>query len=169
MKIFFVLILLTTLNSSRCFAGNIRDVFGDGLFNVTWGITIEQVKDVHPNGKKEVLGKETYYKLISSKEVLSIKRNKEVINYGFGSNNQLSSVAIYFDSDDYSSLIDAVRENFGLPQKQDSGMSGILKWPIDNDIQVSIIRINTGFSNEIILNIGNVATTKSPDIKSLGF
>ena len=70
-KILFLVILIFPLTVN---AGQIKKVFGDGVFGVKWGYTIEQVEKVHPNGKLKKQSGYTYYEIKDGRTILGVER-----------------------------------------------------------------------------------------------
>ena len=70
-KILFLLILIFPLIAD---AGQIKEVFGEGIFGVKWGYTVEQVKGVHPDGKLKKQSGYTHYIIKDGRTIFDVER-----------------------------------------------------------------------------------------------
>ncbi len=171
-----IIISLCLIFVSNAYAGKINDLFNDGVFNVKWGGTLENVKEAHPGGKKFTENGILTYRIIDGRKIAGIERNKEdYIDFLFNSEDRLDSVSILFDpktEKEINAVFPKLDNVFGSDWFQPNKMNPAIAWPNDGGVLVFYL---TTFSGGIYG--GKMKTTlfirKEIDIKAskeeLGF
>jgi hypothetical protein len=152
-------------------AGEISKVFGKGVFDTAWGDTIKDIKEIYPNGKTEKYGEIIQFVIKDGRPVLGLKRDKKAeIRFAFDSEDRLTGVAVYFDGDDFSTLISKLNTLFGEYTKPNAGGYVVLQWPKDDEVTLTLTVIPSTFSMDTIFSIGYSGLTKPNKSKEqLGF
>jgi hypothetical protein len=165
--LFFILTIIQ-FNAS---AGEISKVFGTGVFDTTWGNTLNEVKNIFPNGKVEKYGEIIQFVIKDGRSVLGLKRDKKaLIRFAFDSENRLSGVAVYFEGDDFSTLISKLSTLFGEYIKPSAGSYVVIQWPKDNEVTLTLSVLPSTFSTETVFSIGYSGLNKPNKSKEqLGF
>jgi hypothetical protein len=153
------------------FAGEISKVFGNGVFDTVWGQSVDDIKKVFPSAKEEHYGEITQLVVQDSRKVLGLNRDENSkINFSFDFEERLNGVAVYFNGDQFSSLLVKLNTLFGEYVKQ--GTTGVtyMQWKQDNSVTITLSAIPSLYSMETIFSIGYYGLDK-PDVskKELGF
>lgn len=166
-----LLFLLLVMIQFSVSAGEISKVFSEGVFGTVWGDKIDDIKKVFPNGKIEKYGEIIQFVIKDGRSVLGLKRDKKaLIRFSFDSESRLSGVAVYFDGDDFSSLILELNTLFGEYTKPKVGSYVVIQWPKDNEVTLTLSAIPTTFSMETVFSIGYSGLNKPNKSKEqLGF
>jgi hypothetical protein len=86
--------------ASVALAGNrVDELFGEGVFGVTWGMTLDQVRSIHPNGAspKYSLPIAPIYEMQDARPVLEIPRHKKAkISFIFHEDQRLVGISVDF-------------------------------------------------------------------------
>jgi hypothetical protein len=166
-----LLFFTLTLIQFNVFAGEISKVFANGVFDTVWGQSIDDIKKVFPSAKEEHYGDITQLVVEDSRKVLGLNRDKNSkINFSFDSEKRLNGVAVYFNGDQFSSLLVKLNTLFGEYVKQ--GTTGVtyMQWKQDNSVTITLSAIPSSYSMDTIFSIGYYGSDK-PDVskKELGF
>lgn len=171
MKNLFTSFLLLTL-SSLSHAGALNDAFGDGVFAVSWGATLQEVKKIHPGGEVDTYGSITHYSIEDGRSLLNVKRDEdETLIFVFTGNPQrLTAVGANFGSSQYTEVLYALQGAFGPKDDQHGDASGAsIIWPVDEGIKMYLGIAPSGFSTKTTLTIEYVKPSESFDKESMGF
>jgi hypothetical protein len=180
----FILVTFFFLLPSVVLGAEINNIFGEGVFGTKWGMTVDEVNEIFPKGKKVKYGDIVSFEVIDGRKVLDIERRpKDKIFFGFDALGRLSSVSVGFksDSDIVGSLWVKLETLFG-DSKIDSGgtlpyesvfqlTTSKFEWSVDEGISVKLVwAIGMLFIDELNLVIINHGLAK-PDVskESLGF
>jgi hypothetical protein len=182
----FTLLMLILLTPLFAVSEEVANIFGDGVFDTKWGMTLEQVEEVFPNGKKITnLGNTIALEVNDDRAVLDIVRSKkDKITFGFDDVGRLASVSVSFRDDDeeiITKLISKLNTLFGKYKIDITEPNPLIdplmsvavskfEWPEDNGININIIWSQVGFSGSLELSIFNTSL-KKPEVskESLGF
>jgi hypothetical protein len=167
-SLLFCLLVIIQFNAS---AGEISKVFGVGIFDTLWGDSVEDVNDVFPDGKIETYGDITQLVIKDGRSVFGLERDKKaLIRFAFDSEGRLNGAAVYFDGDDYTSLISKLSTLFGEYSKPNPQSYTALQWPKDNEITLFLSLAPSTFSMETVFSIGYSGLNKpSKSKEELGF
>lgn len=171
MKHLLALFLLLTL-SLPCHAGPLKDAFGDGVFGVSWGATLQEVKKIHPGGGVNTYGAITHYSIEDGRSILNVKREEdETLIFAFTGNPQrLTAVGANFGGSQYTEVLYALQGSFGPKDDQPGDASGAsIIWSIDAGIKMYLAIVPSGFSSKTSLTIENVKPSEDFDKGSMGF
>lgn len=152
-------------------AGEVEDVFGEGVFDAKWGQDISVVKHIHKEAKQKSYGSIVHLELKDGRKVLGVdRRTKDKIVFGFDSEGRLSNSGVYFKSDKFGDLLAKLDTLFGPHSNKESSFGVITEWPIDNGIKISLSHITYGLSSDVVFTIENQALAKPKETKiELGF
>jgi hypothetical protein len=167
-SLLFIILIIIQFNVS---AGEISKVFGNGVFDTIWGQSVDEIKKVFPSAKEEHYGDITQLIVEDNRKVLGLNRNKNSkINFSFDSEKRLNGVAVYFNGDQFSSLLVKLNTLFGEYVKQ--GTTGVtyMQWKQDNSVTITLSAIPSSYSMDTIFSIGYHGLDK-PDVSKveLGF
>jgi hypothetical protein len=167
-SLLFIILTIIQLNVS---AGEISKVFGNGVFDTIWGQSVDDIKKVFPSAKEEHYGDITQLIVEDNRKVLGLNRDKNSkINFSFDSEKRLNGVAVYFNGDQFSSLLVKLNTLFGEYVKQ--GTTGVtyMQWKQDNYVTITLSAIPSSYSIDTIFSIGYYGLDK-PDVSKveLGF
>ena len=165
----FIFILLACVQFN-VFAEEISKVFGEGVFDTSWGNTIEEVKETFPKGTIKKYSEITQLSVKDGRSVFGLARDKKSqIIFSFDSEERLIAVGVYFDGDDFTSLMLKLNTLFGEGTKLDTGVLAI-QWPKDNEVVLTLSMIPSSFSTETIFTIAYYGLNKpNKSKKQLGF
>jgi uncharacterized protein YuzE len=164
----FLLSILFILALNPASAASIQDVFGEGVFGIKWGDSLESIKNKYPKVERKELGEIVWLELEDSREVLGIKRQDQKLHFSFDSENRLIGVAVYFDQDDYTTALSKLNTLFGEYEKID-GNYMVIQWKA-KELVLSLNMVPNGFGVDTLFSIGYYGLSK-PDAskESLGF
>ncbi len=171
MKNLFTLFLLLSL-SSLSHAGALNDAFGDGVFGVSWGATLQEVKNIHPGGDIDTYGAITHYSIEDGRSLLNVERYEdEPLIFAFTGNPQrLTAIGANFGGSQYTEVLYALQGAFGpTDSTPGASSSGSALWPVDEGIKMYLSIVPSGFSTSTSLTIENVNPNKDFDKGSMGF
>jgi hypothetical protein len=147
---FLFLFLSLTSESAQ-----MSEVFGEGAFNTKWGNSLSDLKKIYPKGRvKEYVGI-VNYEINDGRKILGSERNKNsIIRFSFDTEDRLQAITANFDTDEYSHLFSKLNTLFGknIPANLDSNYT-VIKWPIDGDIEISLMMLPSGFGSETVFMI----------------
>jgi hypothetical protein len=185
-RFIFILVTFFFLLPSAVLGGEIHNIFGEGVFGTKWGMTVDEVNEIFPKGKKVKYGKIVTFEVVDGRKVLDIeRRQKDKIVFGFDALGRLSSVNVGFknDAEIVGSLWVKLDTLFGdskvdgndinpLADPALSLASSKFEWPVDQGISVRLVS-TVGmlmFIDNLDLVITNHGLEK-PDVskESLGF
>tara|TARA_R110001583_G_scaffold18641_1_gene73921 strand:- start:374 stop:883 length:510 start_codon:yes stop_codon:yes gene_type:complete len=166
-----LLFFILTIIQFNVFAGDISKVFGNGVFDTVWGQSVDDIKKVFPSAKEEHYGEITQLVVDDNRKVLGLNRDKNSkIKFSFDSEKRLNGVAVYFNGDQFPSLLVKLNTLFGEYIKQ--GTTGVtyMQWKQDNSVTITLSAIPSSYSMDTIFSIGYYGLDK-PDVskKELGF
>jgi len=156
-------------------AGQIKKVFGDGIFDVKWGYTIDQVEEAHPEGKRgESFGYQNYI-IKDGRTILGVERkSNNPIAFYFDSNGRLNSVQIDFPNPfkNFGVLVNKIDTNFGKDHVaySENPKTPEVHWKPDEGVDLHLYHVS-GFigSGRLIFMVGVKLEPESIDKKKLGF
>lgn len=162
-----IMILLFT---QTVLADPITDVFGEGVFDIKWGNSIEQIQEAYPMGNKKSLNNIMWFEVKNSKEVLGFQRKNMNIHFSFDDKDRLNGVAVHFDDSQYGALLIKLETLFGEWSKHSTNAVPYIQWKSDNGITLTLSSAPSGFGIDTVFSIGyaNLEAT-IPDKQSLGF
>lgn len=164
------IVLFITLISVSAVANEIDNVFGSGVFETKWGLSIEEVLAVHPKGEKKKYGDVTQYQIEGGREVLGAKSDRIV--FGFDSEGRLGGVSVYYDgSDKMVNIFRKLETLFGEHESEDGVMNEapIMKWE-GEEIALTLMLLTPMFGTETYFSIVYRGLKKPSASKSeLGF
>jgi hypothetical protein len=158
-------------------AGQIKKVFGDGIFGVKWGSTIDQVEEAHPGGKRVKEFGYTQYIIKDGRTILGVERkNNNPITFFFDDNGRLINVQIDFPNPakNFGLLINKINTVFGsdhitYPGTQTVSQAAV-HWKPDEGVTLSLSQVPGIISiGRLILMVGVDLEPESNSKKSLGF
>ncbi|MCW8830130.1 MAG: hypothetical protein OQK32_01255, partial [Gammaproteobacteria bacterium] len=120
--------------SQSAFSGEIADTYKEGALGTKWGDTIENIKKVFPSGRRETYKDVVMYVVRDGQPIFNIKRkkNSEII-FGFNPEQQLNSIAISIQQENYSALLKTLDSKFSDHIMQsDNTTARIATWPKDD-------------------------------------
>jgi len=166
-----LLFFILTIIQFNVSAGEISKVFGNGVFDTVWGSTLKDIKGVFPKGKVEKYGEIIQFVVKDGRSVLGLKRDKKaLIRFAFDSEARLSAVGVYFDGDDFSTLMSKLNTLFGEYTKPNAGGYLVLQWPKDDEVTLTLSLLPSTFSNDTVFSIEFSGLTKpSTSKEQLGF
>jgi hypothetical protein len=167
-SLIFIILLLVQISAS---AGEIFKVFGNGVFDTKWGQSITDIKKVFPSAKVENYGEITQLVVENSRTVLGFVREKNSkIAFTFDSEKRLNGIAVYFEGEQFPSLLLKLNTLFGEYVKQGTSGFTYMQWEQDNSVTITLSAIPSSFSMDTIFSIGYYGLDK-PDISKdeLGF
>ena len=173
-KILFLLVLIFPLIAE---AGQIKEVFGEGVFGVKWGNTIEQVKNVYPNGNLKKQSGYTNYVIQDGRTILGVERkDKNPITFYFDANLKLYAVGIEFPNPNknFGVLLNKIDTTFGsehITNNQSKKYNAALvNWKPDEGVSLGLMLIPGAFSSgQLIFSVKIDLLPESRSKKSLGF
>lgn len=165
--IFSIALSFTSLES---IAGTIEDTFGDGLFEVKWGMSLKEVKNAHPLGKTKEYGNISQYTVEHEKPVLKVKREGTHLIFSFNPENQLNGVMVEFEGNQYGDVMSAATSYFGPYQNTPNNTATRIDWPTDAGLKFYLLGMPVGFYIKSILVIENTNRLgASPEKEEIGF
>ena len=168
----FIVLFLILLLSIPSKSAQISDIFGDGAFNAKWGNSLSDIKNIFPEGKVKKYVGIVNYEVKDGRKILDYERDKNsLIRFTFDSEGRLNAITANFDSDGYSHLLLKLNTLFGKNSPPDSDNNwAVIKWPIDKNIEISLMIMPSGFGLETAFIIQYFGLEK-PDVskKELSF
>lgn len=166
MRLFLSILFLFFLLPAK--AASITELFGDGVFGTQWGDKIEAVGSKLPNSTKESIGDIVWLELKDSKEILGVPRDNQKVHFSFDAEKRLNGVAVYYNADDYSVLLNKLNTLFG-EYTQVAGNKTALQWK-SSDFVLTLYFATVGINTNSVFSIGYYGLTK-PDAnkEDLGF
>ena len=166
-----LLFFILTIIQFNVSAGEISKVFGNGVFNTVWGQSADDIKKVFPSAKEEHYGEITQLVVEDNRKVLGLNRDENSkISFSFDSEKRLNGVAVYFDGDQFSSLLVKLNTLFGDYVNQ--GTTGVtyMQWEQDNSVTITLSAIPSSYSIDTVFSIGYYGLDK-PNVSkdALGF
>jgi hypothetical protein len=96
----FTLLMLILLTPLFAVSEEVANIFGDGVFDTKWGMNIDEVAKIFPNGKKGNNLGIVIFEVIDDRPILDItRRKKDKITFVFDDIGRLSSVSVGFKYD----------------------------------------------------------------------
>ena len=126
-------------------AGEIANVFGEGVFDLRWGNSVSDVQAVFPTGKYTERGSARVLAVSDGRTVLGINREKNsTLGFVFNAVNRLYYVGVVFKGEDYNKIVSKLDQLFGSHignEQPDFKSSSIFvtRWPKDEDIEVKLM------------------------------
>lgn len=176
MRFLFVLLLIF---SSVAHADNVKEIFGNGIFETSWGASLDEVRASHPDGEFKQTSGMNIYNVINDREVLSVERKKNAISFLFTPDMKLYSIITEFKDSAYgslliklSSLLGDINKNNDLEMAAKTGgmTTGYTSWASDDgSVKVSVYMAQAGlFSRaKTFLRVENTVKTSATK-ESLG-
>lgn len=169
------IVFIFQLFSFSAVAGNIANVFSEGIFGVKWGSNKDQVIEVIPGGK---IGDEfgiVTYTIKNGRTLFGIERRKNnYAKFNFDSNDRLVGATIEFpDSTEiYGALLTKINTTFGQnfqPVPNSLG-AAVVKWPEEEGITLLLSYISGMFnSGSVLFSIGYRLQPANVSKDELGF
>lgn len=166
--------LFLQLISLTSFAGNISNIFGDGVFGAEWGDTKEQVKEELPGGEENNEFGMVTYEIKDGRDLFDAERNSsDYIKFTFDSSDELMGVTIQFplnSVDDYVKLLTKLTTAFGEGEGVPNSVgANMVKWR-EEDVTIGLLHVPGSFSlGQLLLTI-EYGQAPAPVSKSkLGF
>lgn len=149
--------------SQSTLAGEIADTYGDGVLDIKWGGSIEDIKKVFTRGRRENYRDVVMYVVPDGQPIFDIQRKKNShIVFGFNPEQQLNSVAIDIQQENFGKLLEVLDKKFGSHTMQsDNTTARIATWPKDGDIELSLTMARAGFFTQEIKTSFNIIHTGS--------
>ena len=166
-----LLFFILTIIQFNVTAGEISEVFGNGVFNTVWGQSVDDIKKVFPSAKEEHYGDITQLVVEDNRKVLGLNRDKNSkLNFSFDSERRLNGVAVYFGGDQFSSLLVKLNTLFGEYVKQGTAGVTYMQWKQDNSVTITLSAIASSYRVDTIFSIGYYGLDKHDVSKDeLGF
>ncbi len=156
-------------------AGTIHDTFGDGVFGLKWGSSIEEVKEAFPDGKEiETSGFKSYI-VKDSRTLFGYERkDSDEIQFGFDLEGRLGGVTVTFaGTATESGLFVFILYSYFGKDVTPVPVGKIMKteWPDDNGTSITMIQdLKFSGKRKFSLTIFNRAYLKNHPVKTeLGF
>jgi hypothetical protein len=165
----WIFLITFSFMASQSTAGKIQDTFGDGLFELTWGMSLEEVKSIYIAVDTKEYGNLTQYIVEHEKPVLKVEREGTDLTFSFNPDNQLSGVIVGFDGDQFGDVMNAASSYLGAYQNTPNNTATRIDWPIDAGLKFYLINMPNGFSTKTMLVIENTNRLSDPSKKELGF
>jgi hypothetical protein len=152
MKIKLFIMLAVIFASTPSYAGPIYDVFGEGVFGLKWGASLEEVKKSFPEGKTTTEKLYATYEIKDGRQLFGIDRlDSNYMVFTFNEQGELGGVKIQFPNEGligFTDLLTALNVKFGVApfdfgKAQMMAIIPILAWPIDNGMMMSIFNNST--------------------------
>jgi len=174
--LFKVLIVVTGLiaNPSISNAKTMSEIFGDGVFGTTWGMSIDKVKAIFPSGNtQEVFGTQRYF-IKDGRSIFGIDREKDsFIGFLFGTDKKLVGVSIGMPSGtgDFAKAQNSITTAIGVESKPAKNSAGvpITRWNDGTGIEIGLMQTSGMFSQSVTLTIEKKPTPKDTTKEALGF
>lgn len=171
-----VLLLLTALMAASGVsdAKTMAEIFGGGVFDTSWGMSIDEVKAIHPSGKtQEVFGTIRYF-IKDDRNVFGIEREKDsFIGFIFGTDKKLIGVSIGMPSGtgDFGRAQNSITTAIGVESEAVHNSAGvpITRWNDGTGIEISLMQTSGIFSTSVTLTIEAKPTPKDTTKEALGF
>ncbi len=163
-----IIFLWVIIYSTVSFAGGISDTFNEGVYDTKWGEKFSKIKELYPESKVDRLKNISQLTIEDGREVLGVSRDSDSkISFIFDADDRLNGVSVYFDGEDYYSLISKLTTLFGQYKTQSANY---VQWEQDGDVIITASINVSGFSSEAIFSIGyyKLPTVKISK-KGLGF
>ena len=99
MKRYFIIVvsIVVLVVPAIAIAGSISDTFGDGVFGLKWGSSIEEVKQAFPDGKDVETSVLKSYIVKDSRTLFGYERkDSDEIQFGFDLEGRLNGVTVTF-------------------------------------------------------------------------
>jgi hypothetical protein len=165
------LALIAVLLVEPVYAGEIADVFGDGVFSTRWGYGFQEVQEQFPSARGMGSEPNAYLQVKDGRTVFSVKRkNNSLLTFGFDSLGRLSSVAVEFDGNDFPELLNRLDTSFGPHTNEENDLGAVIvKWPEDNGVKLSMVGMPGTWKMDLTLGIEYLGLDK-PEVskESLG-
>ena len=168
--VFLVLALCNAASQSK--ADNLNDLFGDGILDTTWGMSISEVRSIYPDGEiSEAIGK-TYH-VQNGKTILNQGRKKKHrLDFQFDTTDRLYAIRIQFSDSAFVRLNEVLEGLLGRvdydPLKQDilSGMN-VKTWENDEIKVRSFVAMSGLFGSSTFLEVTKIPSS-APSKEDLG-
>jgi len=141
--IFPLLILIFPLSAN---AGQIEDIFGEDIFGVKWGASLETVKSKFPEGKENTQSGWLSYKVKDGRKLFGLERDSsDKITFHFDANGRFFGVGIDFpnnSSKSFGEILNKLQTTFGDSESKPNSVGVIsVRWPADAGIKISLTTI----------------------------
>ena len=168
--VFVVLALGIAVSESQ--ADNLNDLFGGGILDTTWGMSVSEVQSIYPDGETpEAIGKT--YSVKNEKTILKQERKKKHrLDFQFDTAGRLYAIRIQFSDSTFIKLNEVLEGLLGKvdyePMKTDiiAGMN-VKTWS-NNEITVkSFVAMSGLFSSSTFLEVAKIPSS-APSKDELG-
>ena len=137
---------LMLLFSANLYGDNITEVFGEGIFELTWGVKLSDVQVTFPNGKKKTKFGILSYDVKDGRSLFGIERKpKDKISFIFNAEKKLFAVNIDFpakSASDFGTLMQKLETTFGAAESQPNSLGvTALSWPEEDGTKISFTHI----------------------------
>jgi len=165
-----VILLTTGLASAKL----INDIFGGGLLDVQWGMTLDQVKSVHPGGKSNNLLGRTQYYITDGRTLFGIERDKDAfINFIFSADGKLSEISIKMPDGwgDLPRIKASITSSIGVEPASvmNSDNMPVTRWDDGSGIRIDLMEAPGMFTRNVIMFIEKLPAPTDATKESLGF
>ncbi|MFC1626427.1 hypothetical protein ACFL19_01850 [Pseudomonadota bacterium] len=171
-----VLLVLTGLIAVPSFsdAKTMLEIFGHGVFDTSWGMSIDEVKAIHPSGKTQEVFGTTRYFITDGRSLFGIEREKNsFIGFVFGTDEKLIGVSIGMPSGtgSFAKTQTSITTSIGVESKAVDNSAGvpIISWSDETGIEIKLMKTSGIFSQDVTLTIEKKPTPKDTTKEALGF
>ena len=167
------LALASVIAISELQADNLNDLFGEGILDTTWGMSVAEVQSIYPDGETvEAIGKT--YSVTNGKTILKQERKKKHrLDFQFDTTGRLYAIRIQFSDSSFVKLNEVLEGFLGRvdydPMKQDilSGMN-VKTWE-NGEIKIrSFVAMSGLFGSSTFLEVTKIPSS-APSKDDLGF
>jgi hypothetical protein len=158
MRFRWILILTLSLSPMGAFAEDISSTFRDGIFGVPWGVPLDSVIGMFPEGDSVPLGIAGYqgFWVKDGQTFLGVVRERNGVLYGVDDRDGVSVAAIAFPYNRKEELLAALTQMFGPPTTNAITKPGKVRlgWASKGSLRASITDDNTTQHPMLWLTIG---------------
>ena len=167
--------LLLLLISFDSWADNINQIFGDGIFETTWGQSFEELAEYFPSGQTKPVSRLDLVTPADIGKVLVVKdgravlglerKNGYTINYNFDESDKLKQIRVQFRNSDYKEIFRILESTLGKTKRETArGVSaGYARWV--NDKETISVTLFSGAKRALIFHFHTwVVITKESEI-----
>lgn len=154
--------------SQTAFSGEVANLYQEGAFGAKWGDTIENLKKVFPRGKRENYKEVVMYVIRDGRPLFDVKRKRNAfITFGFDTKQQLNSVGVDFQIEDYNKLLNNMDKQFGAHVMVSNDQTArIATWSKDNGVELSLTMSRAGFFSQEVKTSFNIIYTGTGTVKN---
>lgn len=138
--------------STATFAGQVHDVFKEGVFGLAWGASVKEVQARFPNGALKDYSGIQYFETKEQKTLFQVQqRKKDKLIFSFDTEGRMAGMSAEFNPDDFAILQQKLQTEFPDAKPQTTKVFGgfIYAWPDDNGIVLTVTHAGTTISISI--------------------